>query len=412
LIRNYYCMKRANPQGIGIEVNPAITFASIYGNDSLFVARASPNAAHWLPKGDIALDMLTGGLLTSLGDMPTLCAASVSTDDCLGLMRDAGFRIPSDIYRYFDVKDYMRLIKKLCLGGRKIVTQHVHPENEIPSECCWVSPSVLSFLNNKANLEKLVPVDIVPSRKILPVQEMIKADRTWNPPCVIKAVTDESSGGGVDVYICHSPIDIQKAGAFFIECHHVVIEDYLNMRRNLCLNYCMSKEGDITYLGFAEQVSDVDGIYRGNWIDFKEECPCEIIEAGMKVVRAAFDRGYYGFFGMDVALLEDGHYKIFDLNFRANGSTPAVLYAESIRRKYQKHVMRFRRFTGEGNYRQMLDAVYKAMGNEMFLPLGSCDPSAGPYKQQQPLLIGLILGETRQDVLEKEKELASLGLNG
>ena len=392
-------------------LKPAKTFDSIYGTEYILSGRPSPNAARWLPKGDIALDMFTAGMLTVLGDMPVVCAASVSTGDCLNLLRDSGFQLPPDIYRYADTGEYMDLIKRICAEGRKVVTQHVHPEDEIPPECCWIPPSVLSFVNNKANLEKLVPDDIVPSHKILPVREITKAGEAWRLPCVIKAVTAESSGGGVDVCICRSPIDLQKAVAWFTECQYVVIEDYLNIQSNLCLNYCVSKEGGVTYLGFAEQVSDDEGIYRGNWIDDKEECPGEIIEAGMKVVRAAFELGYYGFLGIDVALLENGRYKIFDLNFRGNGSTPAVLYAGSIRERFSKKVLRFRRFIGNGNYRQMLNVVHRAMAKEILLPTGSCDPSAGHYREKRPLLIGLILGESRQDILEKEKELVSNGLD-
>jgi hypothetical protein len=50
------------------------------------------------------------------------------------------------------------------------------------------------------------------------------------------------------------------------------------------------------------------------------------------------------------------------------------------------------------------------MNEEIFLPLGSCDPSAGPYPNERPLMTGLILGQTRFDVLENERKLMSLGM--
>lgn len=392
-------------------LQPSKTFSSIYGNAFIFVARTSPNAARWQPHGEMVRDIATAGLLTVLGDIPVVCAASVSTPDALSLLRDAGFQLPREMHRYFDAADYMRIIKKLCFDAPKIVTQHVHPTAEVPRERCWIDTSVLSFVNNKANLEKLVPKGNVPVRKIVSVDQIASRSRKWNPPFVIKAVTDETSGGGVDVRICRDVKDIQKAAVYFADCRHVVIEEYLDIRRNLCFHYCVAADGGIDYLGFAEQVSDEQGIYCGNWIEAGAECPAEAVEAGILVVRAAFERGFYGILGMDMAVLEDGHCKVFDLNFRGNGSTPALLYSQSVHQHYRKPMIRLRRLTGRGNYRDMLNAVYRAMARGILLPLGSCDPEAGTYIQKRPLLSGMILGETRQDVLENERELISMGLD-
>jgi hypothetical protein len=390
---------------------PTKTFSSIYGGKFIFAARLSPNADHWQTQGVMAQDMMTSGMLTVLGDMSVVCAASVSSPECFGLLRDAGFQLPSDIYRYCDLADYITLIKKICAGGPKIVTQHVHPTTEIPTECSWIAPSVLSFVNNKANLRELVPNEKIPDRDILLTKRLADTCQSLRLPAVIKAVTDESSGGGIDVRICRSITDVQKAVSYFAECRSVIVEEYLHIRRNLCLHYCVTQEGSIAYLGFAKQVIDEDGQYHGNWIDVKEECPIEAIELGTRIALTGFERGYFGVLGIDVAMLEDGTCKAFDLNFRGNGSTPAVLYAQSVYENYHKPVMRFRRFTGRGNYRDMLKIVYRALARGMFLPLGSCDPEAGSYRGERPRLIGLILGATRQNVFENERELVSMGLD-
>jgi hypothetical protein len=266
-------------------------------------------------------------------------------------------------------------------------------------------------VNNKANLEKLVPQGNTPLREIISIDQIANRSPKWNPPVVIKAVTDETTGGGVDVRICHDGNDIQKAAEYFTDCPCVVVEEYLDIRRNMCLHYCVTAEGVIDYLGFAEQVSDELGIYRGNWIEVGGECPVEAVEVGALIVRAAFERGYYGILGMDIAVLEDGHCKVFDLNFRGNGSTPPLLYSQSVYRHYRKPLIRLRRLTGRGDYRDMLNVVCRAMAKGILLPLGSCDPEAGPYINERPLLNGMILGETRRDVLENERELVSMGLD-
>jgi hypothetical protein len=392
-------------------LQPATTLESIFGSGFVFAARSSPHAGHWLPQDEIGLDMITAGMLLVLGDMPVVCAASVSTSEALNLLRDAGMLIPRDIHRYYDTAEYLQILQKLRSDGSRMVVQHVHPLSEIPLERCWVAPSVLSFVNNKANLEYLVPKGHIPAREIIPMDQVACLNRSWNAPIVIKAVTDESTGGGLDVRICRSVSDIQKAAEYFKSCRHVVIEEYMDIRQNLCLHYCVTADGRIDYLGFAEQVSDENGIYCGNWIETESDCIAEAVEVGASIVHAAFERGYYGILGMDMAVLEDGHCKVFDLNFRGNGSTPAVLYSQSIYKNYGKPVIRLRRLKGRSSYRDMLDAVYQAMSKKILLPLGSCDPGAGPYAGKRPLLNGMILGRTRQEVEENESELTFMGFD-
>ena len=264
-----------------------ITFSAIYGDDKIFVGRSSPNATRWLPKGDITLDMFTTGLLTVLGDMPVLCAATVSTPAGLDLLREAGFHLPSAICRYVDVNDYMMIIRKMCAEGRVIVTQHVHPVDEIQPERSWIDPAVLSFINNKANLCLFVPDHHTPVRSIMPAARLLRENNVrW--PVVVKAATDESTGGGADVRICRCEDDMQEAAAYFEDCRYLVVEEYLDIQDNYCLSYFVSREGNVHYLGFAEQVSDEHGLYRGNWIDDRSQCPADIVEMGKQIAGAAF----------------------------------------------------------------------------------------------------------------------------
>jgi hypothetical protein len=227
---------------------------------------------------------------------------------------------------------------------------------------------------------------------------------------VIKAATDESTGGGFDVVICRSEQDLVCAMSVFSVCREVVVESYMDICRNLCLHFSVTRDGCIEYLGFAQQVSDEMGRYRGNWIESEAACPPAAIAMGFDIMHSSFVRGYYGVAGMDVAVLPDGSCKVFDLNFRGNGSTPAVLYARGVQEKYAGSVIRFRRFIAAGSYQEMLAAAYRAMAANLLLPLGSCDPEAGPYCSERPLLIAMIPGETRQHVIEMECQLAAMGL--
>jgi hypothetical protein len=391
-------------------LQPALTFGHVFGTELLYSPRASPNACAWLPRDEAVLDMLTGNQLTILGGMPILCAAGVSSPEALGLLHDAGFQVPAAPRRYRNGADYLRLLSDVSRSGRKIVVQHVHPITELAPDSCWVPPTTLSFLNNKGNLAELVDAPHRPARRIVTTTRLMAGLSPADLPVVVKAVTDESTGGGIDVLICGSSEELGRAAAYFGVCGRVVVEDFIKITRNLCLNYAVTAEGRITYLGCAEQVSDAQGKYHGNWIDAESEAPAVAVEVGVRVVRAGLVRGYWGWVGVDMAIGEDGRVLVFDLNFRLNGSTAALLLAESVRISLGSRVIRLRSWKGRCTYREMLNAAYTAMGKGLLLPLNSYDPVTGGQPHAPPRMAGLIIGGSRDEVKEREGELAALGL--
>jgi len=392
-------------------LKPIQSLSQIYGSDVIYSPRASPNACTWLPHDEFILDGMTGGQISVAGDMPIFCAAGASTPEGLRLLRDAGFDFPRKVFRYSAAVDYLHKLKSLYNGRRKIALLHVHPASELPPEACWVKPETLSFLNNKANLATLVSPCHVPARRMLIPGRLLIELSSHRFPLVVKAATDESSGGGVDVAICRTSRDLKQAAVMLQSCRRVVIEEFLPIKRNLCLNYAATAEGTINYLGCAEQVSDANGKYRGNWIDPTTMAPPLAIEIGTRVVAAGFALGYYGCVGVDMGVLEDDRIVAFDLNFRVNGSTAALLLAESVQRTSGRTVLRFRALQGSGTYRDLLKSAYAAIHKGVFLPLSSYDPEGGGYPKARPRMTGLILGKTREKVEEHERELSTMGLS-
>lgn len=391
-------------------LRPAHTLDEIYGPGLLYSPRGAPGARTWLPRDDTVLDLLTGGQMTVLGGMPLLCASAVSTPEALQLLRDAGFDAPADPFRYRDEDEYPRILSGLSGGARRIVVQHVHPASVLPPDRCWIPPSALSFLNNKGNLAELVDAPHLPARRVVESGRIARFIPASALPLVLKAITDESTGGGLDVAVCRTPADIGAAAELFRPCARVVEEKYMEFARDLCLNYAANADGGSAYLGCAEQVLTPDAKYRGNWIDPESEAPPAAVEAGARVVRAGAALGYRGCVGIDIGVLHDGRFVVYDLNFRVNGSTAAVLLAGEIRRVSNRSVLRFRNWVGRSAYRDMLDAAYSAMGTGALLPLASYDPKAGGFPDAAPRLSGLVLGATRGEVCERERELADLGL--
>lgn len=392
------------------DLQPKITLDKVYGAGLALCPRPSPKSCTWLPHDPLTLEMLTGGMLTIAGDMPVICAASVSTPAGLRLLKDAGFASPS-LRRYKDNHEHDRQLSGLLKQGFKIALQHApHPSEETP-EAYWIKPSLLSFLNNKAHLAHLVETANLPCRRLIPSGQLCRSLTATALPVVIKAATAESTGGGFDVLICHNIDDLRRAEIFFRNCAQVIAEEYLTMTHNLCLNYAIMATGRIIYLGSAEQITDGCGRYYGNWIDINSQAPSAAIEIGMQVAQKGFAKGYWGFLGIDIALMEDKKILVFDLNFRLNGSTAALILADSIKRTLGQPAMRLINMRGSSSYPKMIEALYVAMDRGIFLPLNTCAPQPSKTLQNQPLASGLVLGKSRAQIDEQCNELKTLGVD-
>jgi len=384
--------------------------SQIYGDDVILSPRASPNACAWLPTGDAALDFLTGAPLCIIGSTPVLCSACVSTPEGLELLRHAGFPVAAEIYRFHDGADYLRQLRQLSRGDKKIVLYHAHPAAEIEPENCLVPSGVLSSLNNKAHYKELVDASYLPRQWTLQSSSIEAELSKAHLPVVLKAATDESTGGGFDVAICRTASDLEQAAHFFRALPLVVAEEFLPMVQNLCLGYAVNGHGEITYLGCSEQVVDSHGKYKGNWIGADIEAPGEAIALGAGIVQEGFKRGYRGIVGIDMAVMDDGRVLVFDLNFRVNGSSATLMLARSIYENLGSPLVRLKRLSAQGTYREMLAAVYAAMDKGILWPLNSYDPQAGGTPGAVPCLTALILGKTRDEVIGHEEMLAAQGL--
>ncbi|MDD2337664.1 MAG: ATP-grasp domain-containing protein [Geobacteraceae bacterium] len=394
-------------------LRPTFTLDDFFGSEIVYCQRISPTACTWLPFDDMRKDTMTGGALSITGDMPHICSAAVSTPAAMQLIKDAGLPVPGkDLLRYTDKEDYIRLLQVLSRTGKKVAAQYLHDESELPEANCWIQPSLISFVNNKANLKALVDDGYLPRRAIVPFAELTSYLSRYPLPNVVKAVTEEPTGAGLDVIICETAADVSRAEKVFGVCAFVVVEEFLHIARNLCLNYAVTSEGEIIFLGCAEQICTRNGVYLGNWLGKNIEAPPEAVSVGRQIVQKGFTLGYSGLVGIDMAVLADGRIMVFDLNFRINGSTTPLLLARSAMETYGQPLIKLDRFVGTSTYRDMLDIIYGQLGKGKFVPIASYDPESGGYPGSQPRLIAMLLGETKDEIDEYKSELERMGLAG
>lgn len=390
-------------------IRPLLSYFDVYG-DAVFCPRASPTSSRWLSADAMTLNARTGNVLTLVGAMPVVCSRGVATADGLRLLRDAGFEPAPTLHTFGTEAEYFDLLRALVATGKPLVQLHAHAADEIPDASSWIPRDLLTWLNNKGHLGELVEPSFRAKRRTLDVAALASELERAVLPFVVKAATNESTGGGDDVRICRKREDIEVALRVFAAAEAVVLEELIEMTRSMCLNYAIFADRSIQYLGSAEQICDESGLYQGNWIDDASAAPVDAVELGLRIGARAMEKGYRGIYGVDVAELPDGSVKAFDLNFRSNGSTGSLLYRSAIASRSGKAVMRLGGWKGTGSFDDLLRAAHTAFRAGYFLPYTTYDPRADGFSHGEPRVGGVLLGSSRDEIVERQREMSALGL--
>ena len=381
------------------------------GPGCVFNSRVPDNAAKWVFEIPAIADSSTGNQLTILGGMHVLCSAGVATDAGLTLLREIGFEMEAELVIYTDAGDRQIKMRKLAAQGLIFIDQHVQPDASLHPGVSWVDPSLLSSLNNKRNLSKWVPAEYLPTREVCELASLSRiALQPKRFPLVIKAVTEASCGGGYGVRICHNESEIDEARHYFSSCDSVIVEDYLAMHKNLCVNYAVFADGRIEYLGAAQQIINDKLHYLGNWLEPPGGQTSRLIEVGYEIMHKAYQHGYRGFAGFDAAVREDGSFHIYDLNFRFNGSTAPLLLYDALAKHTGLPIARNASWKCKSSFDDMIKSLRQAVEKCQLIPINTFDPTVcNENYNPEPQVKALLFGASKEDINEKERELASLG---
>ena len=392
-------------------LRPILTFDEVYGPHRTYAPRAHPQTCGWITRDPALLDWLTGNQLCVMGSMPVVCSAGVTSPKSWELLAEAGIAKATSPLTFKGEQNAFDVARSASEKG-KLVVQHAYPPGVVDPASQWVRPELLSYLNNKANLPHLVPPAHVPPRTVYARASAFGI--TPKLPVVFKAATDHSTGGGVAVAVCRTAQDVEKAAGQFESCSQVVVEDYLPIARNICMHFAVLPGGQSIYLGFADQDITEGGKYRGNWIQLGTRLPQATVDVALDVVRRGADLGYRGFVGIDIAILEGDQEgrrpQVLDLNFRVNGSTAAVLLAPAICTAKGPATLHLRTFVGQNGFAPMIATGKSATKSGKIIPLSAFDPDLAGHPSAAPRLVALVRGESRNDALDIEADLARHGL--
>lgn len=393
-------------------LKPLLTLADLYPRGCILSGRPSPGAARWL-RGTAALrDFLAGEPLSIAGDMPLVVGRGSTSPAGLELLTEAGHTLPPTLLPFSDAAAYLALLAELGRGSSRFALSHAHLPGELPEEAYSVPRLLLCELNNKRNLEALVPHGHRPAAVVLGRTGLGPDHAAFSGlPVVVKAAVDEPTGGGTAVRICNTPVEVNAALDELSSCAEVVVEELHRHTRSYNLQLGIKPSGEVRYLGVSEQIVTAAGGYRGNWLAPGLDPPDGALKLCLEIAHAAAARGYFGILGVDLAAGADGRVVVFDLNFRLNGSTPLLLLAGSVAAATGASVLRYRSFEGGTDHAAALRAARLAWRGGSFVPLNTFDPALSADPGARPWVSGIVLGADRDEVVRREQELRRAGLS-
>lgn len=224
--------------------------------------------------------------------------------------------------------------------------------------------------------------DVVPAAWLAPRRQLEVSDLppaedllAAGHPVVLKAATPLPSSGGHGVWVCRTPADVEVARAALSRERFVVIEEFLRIRRSVCVHAVVLPDGAASVSGVAEEVCGADGRWLGDWLDAEGDAlPAEVLDVVLRIVEAAAARGYRGIAGIDVAIVEDSPPRVLDLNFRINGSTAAAWLRGAVERERGTGSMRLRGWACERGFDHLLRTARAAMQRGALIPSVSTTP--------------------------------------
>lgn len=385
------------------------TLDAIYPPDTALLARFPRGAAgRWLPAD--GAELRSAATLVVQGELPLVAHAGADTAAGRALAVEAGLEPASRVHRYASEYALRALVRTLWRAGTRLAVQHVHPAAQIPPASYFVPRDVLRTLNDKARLAALVPRAARPRRRVVARDALADLLAQFRRPVVVKAATPWSSGGGTDVMIVAPGTPPASVARRLASARTVVVEEYLRFARSFCLGYAILPDGTVHELGATEQVCDDDGRYRGNWIEPNPPVPPSLQCAALATAITVAARGHRGVLGLDGCVDARGRARIFDVNARVNGSTPALLLRDRLLAARGGRVLRSGRWRRAGSPDALVRAVRPLVRSGLLVPLAASDLRAmGEPDDRCSLLACLVLSE-RAELPAALARMAAVGL--
>ena len=377
---------------------PAVR-TSLFGPGAVLTARLPVSDTGANTADPHLCDAYTGPIMAIADETPVICSAGVASPCGLDLLDAAGVPLSREIRTYRTTADFHRLVGDVVGAGERLLCQHVHGEDEVPAGACLVAPSLLRYLNNKANLPAIVGLEGAPRRSPISAEDVaeLRVDESW----VLKVCSDGSSGGGFGVYVHQAGTAIVRP-AFVQHGAELIVEEYLDLVENWCVHFCVEAIGPPRLIGATEQIISGTGAYGGSQVG-GSVLPAAAAELCQAVVERARELGFIGYCGIDTGLTSSGEVRVFDLNFRINASTAPLLVLNRIaasRSPSWEGRGRWQTYRHDGPLPDLVKRLDAAYPDGVLVPIASYDPAFTANGGGPSLVSALLLGDDGQHLRE------------
>ena len=389
-----------------------LDFARVYGPAVTYNPRTAWSGYHMLRRGDESVrDAYASWHVTLTGGVPTLLFRGSCSERARDLVTGAGLPWPKQALPYADQGEYLAILRERAARPRSVVFQNAHPPDPSLDPAYWIPRALLVGLNDKGELNTLVPPDSTPRRTIVSLEDAARLPFEPGSTMVFKGSTEMSTGSGGAVVIARTEAQVRSVTERLAGSARVVVEEFQPFTRTMCVTWAADFQGQVEYIGSADQIVGDDGSYLASWIGPDLEPSADVIAMTRRIIRQAADRGYVGYAGFDVGLLPDGRALCFDLTFRIRGSTPAILWYEEAKRRFGPETcVRVISISGLMSFDRLCTIGERLAEDNAFLPMGGFAPEGTIWGDRNPIIRGILVGRNRPDVEARCEALLAQGL--
>lgn len=189
----------------------------------------------------------------------------------------------------------------------------------------------------------------------------------------------------------------------------IVSEFVKNEVQNYCVQFYVSKTGDITLIGTTSQLVTPEGNYLGGLIHYGETDMSIFFEMIAAIGQYAHQQGYFGVIGFDVLEDQDGQFYAIDANFRVNGSTPLCLQRHTLLGMGKEVAKYSSDYRMDGTLDSILVTLKPELNRKDFMILSALEKVK--YGKIYTEIYGIVAGETIEEMQHVEQNLQKKGLH-
>jgi hypothetical protein len=189
----------------------------------------------------------------------------------------------------------------------------------------------------------------------------------------------------------------------------IVVSEFIkNAVQNYCVQFYLSKAGDITLIGTTNQLVTDEGNYLGGLIHYRKTDMNMFFKMIAAIGEYAHQQGYFGFIGFDVLENRDGQLYVIDVNFRVNGSTPLCLQRHTLLEQGKEVAKYSTDYRMDGTLDSILVTLKPELERKDFIILSALEKVK--YGKIYTEIYGIVTGETVEEMQHIEQGLHNKGL--